>query len=206
MDYTIISNSCTGELVYNEFFTQKHPAFIEYTTPFVSTWFPNDEQYVKFCQNYDHYISIKPHFGMPKHKRIYHSKIFYYPVMFLDDIEIHWAHDRTDDEAHAEKMVLIKYHERLKLSKTKEPIFLWACYEMYNDHSNEEKIKLIQNFNNIKRKTIYLTNVRKEEYYDENTIVKFIPEWEEMSKSEYGSITRTPTTPRLFKDIISQIL
>jgi len=195
--HTIVSNSCSSMYVYNYFFEQnKHPAFIDYTNPFISTWIPDDEQYVKFCENYDYYISIEPRFGEPINTKwsIEHNgntrqtgHLPYYPVMFLDDIEIHWAHDRTnnDKKLQKDKLVLTKYNERLNTSMLYEPIFLWCYHEMYNTHTDEERKKLIQRFNNIERKTIFFTNIREEEQYNENTIVKFISLWEKSRKGDY---------------------
>lgn len=49
--------------------------------------------------------------------------------------------------------------------------------------SENERINLIERFKLIKHKKIFLTNRKNEEYKDETTIIKFIPNWSE--KSQY---------------------
>ena len=199
--YTIVSNSCVSMFTYREFYPDKHIAFIEYTSPFISSWFPDDEQYIKFCENYDYYTSLEPRLGDPlnlawekhnKDKKQLGSSSPNYLVMHLGDIEVHWIHDNRPE------LLLTKYQERLKISKLYEPIFLWCYHEMYNTDSESEREKLIQRFNNIGRKTIFLTNIREQEQYNENTIVRFIPDWEGRRKGDYNQ----SMTGKLFKDEI----
>jgi uncharacterized protein (DUF1919 family) len=203
--YTIVSNSCVSMFTYREFYPDKHIAFIEYTSPFISSWFPDDEQYIKFCENYDYYTSLEPRLGDPlnlawekhnKNKKQPGSSSPHYSVMHLGDVEVHWIYNdlRNLDS----KLLLTRYQKRLEISKSYEPIFLWCYHEMYNTDSESEKEKLIQRFNNIGRKTIFLTNIREQEQYNENTIVRFIPDWEGRRKGDYNQ----SMTGKLFKDEI----
>jgi uncharacterized protein (DUF1919 family) len=57
--YSIISNNCTGCRIFNSLNQ-------EYNNPFIGSLIPNDNEHVKFCNNFKHYINCAPHFGKPK--------------------------------------------------------------------------------------------------------------------------------------------
>jgi len=185
MDYTLISNSCVSAKIYQLLNPGVNKLFVDYTNPFIASWFPEDEQYVRFCEHYDHYTSLEPRFGEPKcfnwyrDTRSYRNlnrKLPVYPVMFLGDIEIHWIHETS------EKLLMKKYRERLKVSKELEPVFLWSDPEMFNIHSEEEERDLFYKFCDMDRKTIFLTKDPQRNGSDGNTRVIFVPEWEGKSQ------------------------
>ena len=145
MKYTIISNTCLGadmlRLLNN----------MPYSNPFIGSIFLDDMDYAKFCSNFNHYINQKPIFKEPKNKiwskqtgnqYWYHPKHKNnYPVMHLDDIQIHWIHE-TD-----EKIVLEKYQRRLERFKNNYiPIFTWIETEMFTRHNNQEHKQMIDMF------------------------------------------------------------
>jgi len=206
MDYTLISNSCVSAKIYQLLNPGVHKSFVDYTNPFIASWFPEDEQYLKFCERYEYYTSLEPRFGEPgtcfnwyRDTRKYVNlsrKITNYPVMFLGDIEIHWIHECN------EKLLLKKYTERLRISRELEPVFLWSDPEMFNIHSPEERFSLLYRFCQIPRKTLFLTK-----YPDEATDkVVFVPEWE--GKSQFDRHTQNfmnawynhPRLAELFKE------
>jgi len=187
MNYSLISNSCVSMFLYKEYEPNVNETFINYTNPFISSWFPSDNCYISLCEKYDYYTSIEPRFDEPinydwekdtgSKKHIDTGFDPNYLVMFLGDIEIHWIHDIN------ESLLLKKFKGRLKNSKKLEPIFLWSDPEMFNIHTEREREELIKRFNKIKHKTIFLTKYQKEEYEDDTTIVKYIPAWD--GKSQY---------------------
>jgi uncharacterized protein (DUF1919 family) len=178
MNYFLISNDCTGGFVYQfELYPDKHSSFIEYNSPFIASVFANNETYVKFCENYDYYISLEPFFDEPiitKREIFRRGDGKNHPVMFLGDIEIHWSHDTN------KTLLLNKFKGRLELSKNLEPIFIWSDLAFDGRYTiDEDRNILINRFNSILYKTVFFTKYSNEEYKKENTIVKFIPEWED---------------------------
>lgn len=181
MNYSLISNSCVSGFVYQLFNPGVHKLFVNYTNPFIASWFPEDEQYVRFCENYKYYTSLEPRFGEPSTCRNWkrdtgsfrnlNRKVGIYPVMFLEDIEIHWIHENN------EKLLMQKYRERLKVSQELEPVFLWSDPEIFNIHSEKERCDLLNRFCNVPYKTLFLTKYRDEAYEGNTSRIIFIPEW-----------------------------
>jgi uncharacterized protein (DUF1919 family) len=145
-----ISNTCSNIGLYNS----------SYNHPFIGSLFVNDEQYVKFCQHFDEYIKISPTFGNPNRNSIWarqnknngwykhHSISPPYPVMYLDDIEIHWIHETKENE------LLTKYYRRLQryYDTHSKPMFLLSCSELLNNHKDngwELSRKFLQISNSI---------------------------------------------------------
>ena len=156
MKYSYITNNCLGQVLY--FWESR-----EYDSPFIGSIFLNDYQYVKLCQNYEYYISLKPIFAEPLKDSVWDKQnngIWYkhieitpgYPVMFLDDIEIHWIHE------HDITLLLEKYNRRIQRYKENGsiPIFMLSFSDLCNDHTEEEYTKLINDFTSIKT-SLYLT-------------------------------------------------
>jgi hypothetical protein len=97
--------------------------------------------------------------------------------MFLGDVEIHWIHECN------EKLLMKKYRERLRVSRELEPVFLWSDPEMFNIHSEDERVEFILRFCVIPRKTLFLTKYPDEAMNEEGvTDVVFVPEWEGKSQ------------------------
>lgn len=191
LKHSLISNSCASWLIYKAYEKRSiNDRFINYPNPFVACWFPDDEAYVRFCENYEHYISLEPRFGKPINlnwekvaKTKWHLGLGSnsYLVMFLDDIEIHWTHDTNPT------LLLQKFKGRLEDSKEHELIFLWSDSEMFTTRTEEERNNLVKRFNAIKNKTIFLTKYPEEEYRDETTIVTFVPAWKNKSLNDRTS-------------------
>ena len=183
MRYSIFSNECVTWVLHKLYYPEMNEMFIKYTNPFISSWFPEDDQFLRLCENHKYYTSIEPRFGDPicynweqiskikRNTNAIYSNNGNYPVMFLNDIEIHWTHDKSDS------LVTQKYKGRLDYSSNYEPIFLWSDAQLFNIHTNESRNNLLRRFNKINYKTIFLTKYPEEEYRDDITIVKFIPEW-----------------------------
>ena len=111
-------------------------------------------QYLNFCKRFDHYINLKPVFKNSNKNSLWSRQtknLFFkhgkrnkldYPVMFLNDIEIHWIHEKDTKEC------LDKYNRRLERYKTKKlkPIFCWIETEFFNIHNNKRHKEIIDNF------------------------------------------------------------
>jgi uncharacterized protein (DUF1919 family) len=187
MNYSLISNSCVSAFIYEAYNPEMHSFFINYDNPFTSSWFPSDEQYVKLCENYDHYTSLEPSFGNPisldwekNTGSKWHLMVNNYPVMFLGDIEIHWIHEVNIP------LLLKKFKGRIDISKDNENLFLWSDFEMFNTHTDKEREDLLNRFNGINGKTIFLTKNENEEYKSDTSIIKYVPQWNGKSQYDRG--------------------
>lgn len=185
MSQTYISSNCLTTGIYQHFGRA-------YDNPFVASLFVNDDQYVKFCQHFDYYIAQTPKFSLPSEASPwfrqnsggwYRHEIIHppYPVMYLDDIEIHWIHE--DDE----EKLLEKYNRRLKRFQTRnlEPVFLWCSADFLQDHTPEEYTKLISDFISIPT-SIYLTRYASDTSLNRSRIVYFEP-WADTTDERDGS-------------------
>jgi hypothetical protein len=113
----------------------------------------SDEEYVKFCLNFRHYIDVEPVFGIPRENSLWtaqngggwykHVEITVpYPVMFLEDIEIHWIHEKN------EASLLEKYNRRKARFHAEKPypLFLFSCADSTNDLDPVLHSKLVSEF------------------------------------------------------------
>ena len=84
-DISIFCNNCVGAVM-------AHDLGLPFKSPFVNLWlYPKD--YIKFCEDIDHYINCNLIFITPCEKNIS------YPVAKLDDITIYFQHYHTNEEA-----------------------------------------------------------------------------------------------------------
>lgn len=96
-DFTIISNNCWGGLVYQYF-------GLPYNSPTVGL-FIMDDDYIKFLERFDYYIKQPLRFIQFETSR-YHAYLTcestakaYYPIEMLDDVEVHFMHYHSEEEA-----------------------------------------------------------------------------------------------------------
>lgn len=105
-DFSIISNNCWGGLVYQYF-------GLPYNSPTIGLFFMDDD-YIKFLEKFDYYISQPLKFITIEESR-YKQKLqsestakMSYPIALLDDVEIHFLHYKSTTEAKE------KWNRRLK--------------------------------------------------------------------------------------------
>lgn len=153
---TYISNNCSNLHFY---FKEER----EYDHPFIGCLFVNDMDYVRFCCNFEKYIKAVPRFDSPRENSVWAKQTgnaWYtfgdtkpgYPVMFLEDVEIHWIHETSPKE------LMEKYMRRMvRLLKTglTSVIFMLSCSDLCNDWDQEEYNKLISSFLSLPR-SVYL--------------------------------------------------
>lgn len=104
-NFTIISNNCWAGLIYQSY-------GIEYKTPTIGLFFMA-EDYIKFIYNIREYINKELQFIKPCETKYVdyfenHSKFGEYPIGKLGDIEIHFLHYESEEEA------LEKWNRRVK--------------------------------------------------------------------------------------------
>ena len=174
MKFCYVTNNCLAQALY---FSESR----EYDSPFIGSIFLNDYQYVKMCKNYEYYVSIEPVFREPLKDTIWANQnngVWYkhteiqptYPVMFLDDIEIHWIHENDTN------LLLEKYNRWIQRYRQSGsvPLFMLSFSDLYNNHSKEDYKKLIDDFTSIEN-SLYLTKY-KEDIKDRNNVF-LIKDW-----------------------------
>lgn len=117
-DFCIISNNCWGGRVYQDLGKP-------YNTPFVGL-FLHSACYIKLLENLEYYLSVPLTFtGQSKY-----LEELKYPVGLLDDIEVHFMHYVSEQEAHE------KWNRRLERMNW-ENLFVKACDRDYatEDHA-----------------------------------------------------------------------
>ena len=203
MKFSYVSNNCLSQIIY---FSESR----EYDSPFIGSIFLNDYQYVKLCKNYNYYISLKPIFGEPRNNSIWceqnngpwykHKEILPgYPVMFLDDIEIHWIHENNID------ILLEKYFRRIERYKKNNliPLFMLSISDLCNDHTNEEYLNLVTEFTNIEN-SLYLTKYQKD--LSININIFLVKDWmftsNQRNDSHIYELQSISNREKYFKDII----
>lgn len=146
--FTFVSNNCQGENIYKTLGK-------EYETPFIGSYFEDDEQFVKFCLNYEYYTDLER--VTPKFIEYGENKLPFdttnsgytknFPIMMLDDIEIHWIHETSDNGGR--EILLEKYKRRLERSKNKIPFFIWGDFLIHRSHPDKVKFELIEKFKTL---------------------------------------------------------
>lgn len=155
--YSFITNNCLGSTFYQKIER-------EYDNPFIGSYFQDEDQYLKFCLNFEYYMKLEPIFSSPKLDIDTNNTSVppdSFPVMFLDDIEIHWIHE-TD-----KNMCLNKYNRRLERLNDKIPFFVWGDSLLHRPHSESERKELIIKFNTLEN-SIYFNKNNIEEWKDES--------------------------------------
>ena len=96
-DFTIISNNCWGGLVYQYF-------GLQYASPTIGL-FMMDDDYIKFLENLDYYLSqtlvFISHEESKYKERLQRETTAKdcYPIALLDDVEVHFMHYHSVEEA-----------------------------------------------------------------------------------------------------------
>lgn len=116
-DFTIISNNCWGGFIYQSY-------GIKYNTPTIGCFFMAKD-YIKFISNIEYYLKqpLKPvvsssskWYSLIKNKPDFDT----YPIGRLDDIEIHFLHYNSFEDA------LEKWEERVKRINYKKIIYKFS--------------------------------------------------------------------------------
>ncbi|WP_066221471.1 DUF1919 domain-containing protein [Formosa haliotis] len=87
-NFAIISNNCWGGAIYKAL-------DLPYNTPFIGL-FINSPCYIKLLQNFDFYMREEMTF---QESSMYPIENIHYPIGVLDDVEIHFLHYKSEEEA-----------------------------------------------------------------------------------------------------------
>jgi uncharacterized protein (DUF1919 family) len=192
----ILSNTCVGCSVIKAY------NILPYNNPFIGTLIPNDNDYVKLINNLSYYLGIEPKLGDPSENSVFaiqsKSKWYMnkdipvpYPVIYIDDIEIHCIHDidliTTLDKF---KRRFNRMKEIINLENYRI-ISLLSSSETMNEHPNPAEF--IDNYFKDPKDLIvqkYFMGLPRHNIYDNiNIYYIVIPEWENESaqrNSSYG--------------------
>ena len=202
-EYSIIGNSCLCWRTYERF-------NIPYNSPTIGNLILDDNEYLRFCEHIDTYLTTKPILedtkGNDEFKKITGVRRLNevdtdvdegYPITHHLDVEVHWIHSKeriidfdkgTYIESHGDSIpkeeFINKWERRVERGKNTEKIFIWSSSEFFNMHGKWERKQIIDRFKSLPGKSIFLTELKEEEYEDENHIVKFIPDWENNNQTE----------------------
>ena len=160
MTFAYITNNC-GNLSF--YFDEQR----KYDHPFIGCLIVNDDHFLKLCENFEFYLKQPVIFGQPNANSIWarqngspwyqHEEITPpYPVMYLADIEIHWIHEKTEEELREK----FKRRTRRYFEQNPTPLFLWSDGDLMNNHELNSLEYMIQKFNSIPN-TIYVTKYPK---------------------------------------------
>jgi uncharacterized protein (DUF1919 family) len=131
-DFVIISDNCWGGAVYQWY---NKP----YNSPFVGLGVYG-ECYIKLLSNFDYYMNLALKFK-PQEESIhpYKFKNSFYPMGVLEDVEIHFVHYKTIEEA---KEKWTKRTNRMLKIKDKNNYFFKICDDW---KANDEQINEFHN-------------------------------------------------------------
>ena len=172
-DFTIISNNCWGGLVYQSY-------GLKYNTPTAGLFFMA-EDYIRFISDIKKYLNMELYFIEPikshSYEVIKHKSNFgTYPIGCLGDVEIHFLHYKTPEEAKE------KWERRAKRINFNKILY------KFNDQNNCSK-ELLQKFVELPFKNKICFTSKK--YDVENTIhIKSIIKYDEI-KASYEPIGKS---------------
>ena len=174
----IISNCCLGYVLSDNIYTG------EYNNPFIATLIPDDEHYLKLCANLKYYMNCQPICDYNPSNTTEYSKqtnsIWYnnpdvkipYPIIHLEDIEIHCIHENTIEETITKFKRRTKRFKELVMSDNYKIFCLLTWTNLFTIHPNNDYREYIYRFlsNNYKDsniKFIFLgpTNYIQDNYY-----------------------------------------
>ncbi len=105
MNDTFLGNSCVSGWLY-------HLKEIKYNNPFIWHLILDDNDFIKVCKNFNHYMSQQPLFVDEDLKNgrylKHHSILKTYPIMRLDDVNFHFIHHKDN------KTVLDNFNKRVE--------------------------------------------------------------------------------------------
>lgn len=165
---SIISKNCFGGILYNHL-------DLPFTSPTINMWFTT-EDFIRFCNDLPRYLEIEPEIDYMQYEPFLK---FYYPVVALDNVRIHFNHYSTFGEGNE------KWNERrAKINFNNILVVMWA-----------EDDETLEGFQNIPYRKVCFTPYKtdiKDTYYLPVEIGKEM--WEMTNNSAIGSL---PSIDRL---------
>jgi hypothetical protein len=182
MNNIIISNTCVGQALINK------KNILPYNNPFIATLIPNDLEYIKLINNINYYIHQEPVLGNPNKESIFskqNNNIYYvhdniqipYPVIYLDDIEIHCIHENDNN------ITLSKFKRRLdrfrELIKYNHKIITTLSFSEFINNHDDYNLVINEYFKNNKNDNLNIDKyfIGPNEYNNNNKNYIIVEEW-----------------------------
>ncbi len=151
---TIVSNNCYG-VGYEK------SKGIDYTTPFFSMYIVLPD-YVQLLEHFNYYMSLTPSMS-PGNISKYYKLPRKYPVLLLEDIEIHMSHDTGTAQESIDKWL----RRRDRMSKDKTQMFVKMCdREKFNEDLGKRFLALLD----FPNKKLFVSNKWKDIFNRSNDV------------------------------------
>ena len=211
MNNIIISNTCVGE------FLIKKKNILPYNNPFIGSLIPNDLEYIKLINNIDYYIKQIPFLSSPNEKSVYakqNNNIYYihdqikipYPIIYLDDIELHFIHE--DDN----NIALDKFKRRLdrfkELIKYEHKIIVTLSFSEFINNHEDYNLVINEYFKNNENNNLNIEKyfIGPSEYNNQHKNYLIVEKWNninlERDKSHILVFNDQPFSINLLNDKI----
>lgn len=150
-NFVIITNNCWGGAVYRWL---ERP----YNSPFIGIGIKG-ECYIKLLSNFDYYMNTPIQFTT---KSKYPDRTINYPLGIIDDVEIHFTHYKTEEEA---KKKWERRTARMLEEKNKDNYFFKICDSWDVDKKMMEKFHQLPFENKISFTQYDYSELQSENHY-----------------------------------------
>lgn len=180
-DIIFISNCCLGKTIHREICN------CEYNNPFIATLIPEDYHFIKLCKNLIHYMNCEPICDYNPSNETFYSKqtncvwynnpevAKYYPIIHLNDIEIHCIHENSIDETLKKFKCRMERFKRIINTNKYKIFYIMTWTNLFTIHKQNDYspyiLDFLSNNNDEKQNYIFLgpKNYVKHKYYiDDN--------------------------------------
>jgi hypothetical protein len=174
----IISNNCLGFMLSDVIYSG------EYNNPFIATLIPEDAHFLKLCENFKYYMSCEPICDYNPSNTTEYSRqtcgVWYnnpgvekkYPIIHLEDIEIHCIHESTIEETISKFKRRMERCRQLLNSNNCKIFYVLTWTNLFTIHPNNDYRDYIYKFlnnnnNDPTQKFVFLgpTNYIHDNYY-----------------------------------------
>ncbi|MDR0560941.1 MAG: DUF1919 domain-containing protein [Prevotellaceae bacterium] len=167
--FTIIANNCIAGFLYQKY-------GIKYYSPTIGLQFPQDD-FVKFCSNFEHYINCELEESIEKKQDIFTSlggDEINFPVGMIDDLTIFFQHYNDFDDAKK------KWELRKKRINYDKLFFIFVAYD-------DTSIEVLKSFEALPIKNkIIITNKKRPECLKAFALYNGLKPWYEKMDKGFG--------------------
>lgn len=149
-----ISNNCWGSHIFEK------AKGTEYETPFIGVFLVAGD-FVKMLENFDHYMSLTPTYT---HQSKHYKTPKKYPILLLDDVEVHCCHDKKGPEDSIEKWC----RRRDRMSLDKSNMIVKLCDR---DKFNADIGKRFLALDQFPDKRLFVSQKWKDHFDEDNVII-----------------------------------
>ena len=179
MNCVILSNTCTGKVMYTMASPGVSQFSIDYPSPLIATLFVDDMGFVRFVKDYDYYPRQVPEFVKPCEGAFYRDTgdVYFghevHPVMRLGDVEIHWIHENVGSE----NAILRKWHGRIERGRGMPRVAVLSASELLNLHAPADRDLLRDEFMKVGMPSLMLSERAEDVVNVPNHRCDCVPGW-----------------------------